>query len=296
MLSFGINQVFLAFAGAILPILSSIPDASPQPRVFSHADGSEPLLGNGVALRIMPLGASITYGVGSSDGNGYRAALRSLLLTSAPRAAAVNMVGSRRSGTMLDNDVEGWSGLRIAQVHDKAVNGSGRPVRSWKPNLVLVNAGTNDAAQGHQIPGAERRMERMLRDVWDASPRATVLLSTLLVNKDPTTDKNARRINEQYARLAARLRDAEKRPVVLVDMQAAGGPGYEDLPDGTHPADEGYAKMARLWHAGVLEASDAGFLQAPEPVEGVPDDGVVSVAEAWPLGCCAWRRRRESRP
>lgn len=50
-------------------------------------------------LRIMPLGASITQGVASSDGNGYRKHLRDQL-----RFAGwdVNMVGSKRDGTMRD--------------------------------------------------------------------------------------------------------------------------------------------------------------------------------------------------
>ncbi|KAL1836385.1 hypothetical protein VTJ49DRAFT_5223 [Mycothermus thermophilus] len=262
MLSFGINNVLLAFAGAVLPLLSASP---------------HPLLGNGIPLRIMPLGASITYGLGSSDWNGYRAALRSLLLTSTPRAAAVNMVGSLHNGTMIDNDVEGWSGFRITQVHEKAMNTSDKAVLYWKPNLVLINAGTNDAAQGYQIPSAGWRMESMMRDIWEASPRATILLSTLLVNKNPTTDKHVLEINEQYVRLATRLREVAGRPVVLVDMHGEDGPGYEDIPDGTHPTDEGYVMMARLWYRGVVEASHAGFLQAPEVVEGVPDDGDVRV-------------------
>ena len=50
-------------------------------------------------LRIMPLGASITQGVGSDDGNGYRKLLRDQL-----RYAGwdVNMVGSKLDGTMRD--------------------------------------------------------------------------------------------------------------------------------------------------------------------------------------------------
>ena len=52
------------------------------------------------ALRIMPLGASITTGLKSSDKNGYRIWIREQL-----RHAGweVNMVGSLKSGTMRDN-------------------------------------------------------------------------------------------------------------------------------------------------------------------------------------------------
>jgi len=66
----------------------------------------------------MPLGASITYGLKSSDGNGYRKHLRDQIVA---YGNDVNMVGSRRNGTMEDNDVEGWPGYIIEQVHDAAL-------------------------------------------------------------------------------------------------------------------------------------------------------------------------------
>lgn len=68
-------------------------------------------------LRILPLGASITYGYTSNDGNGYRKFLRDMIVD---YGNPVNMVGSRRNGTMEDNDVEGWPGDIIDQVHAKA--------------------------------------------------------------------------------------------------------------------------------------------------------------------------------
>jgi hypothetical protein len=51
-------------------------------------------------LRILPLGASITLGTMSSDGNGYRKALRDQLRFDGWN---VNMVGSRTGGTMKDS-------------------------------------------------------------------------------------------------------------------------------------------------------------------------------------------------
>ena len=50
-------------------------------------------------LRVMPLGASITQGIASSDGNGYREWLRSQLRYEGWK---VNMVGSKMDGTMAD--------------------------------------------------------------------------------------------------------------------------------------------------------------------------------------------------
>ncbi|EAQ87690.1 hypothetical protein CHGG_04309 [Chaetomium globosum CBS 148.51] len=223
-------------------------------------------LGNGVPLRIMPLGASITYGTASSDGNGYRAALRNHLVSGPGNK--VNMVGTRQSGSMRDRDVEGWPGFRIAEVRAKAMAPGCVP--HYRPNVVLVNAGTNDATQNFSVDGAGARMEGLVRDLWAASPRAVVVLSTLLVNKNAEAERNVRVINAQYVDLARRLREGERKRLVLVDMHGPDGPTTADLADDTHPNDAGYRKMADIWFKGLVAASDAGWLQAPESVAGVP--------------------------
>ena len=51
----------------------------------------------GTALRILCVGASITFGVGSTDGNGYRRDLRDLLEHA---GSTVHYVGTQSSGNM----------------------------------------------------------------------------------------------------------------------------------------------------------------------------------------------------
>lgn len=73
------------------------PDAFGLPA--AQPDASAPSADK-VLVRAMPLGASITYGYKSTDGNGYRKDLRDKLRKA---GYPVNMVGSRKSGTMKDN-------------------------------------------------------------------------------------------------------------------------------------------------------------------------------------------------
>jgi hypothetical protein len=101
---------------------------------------------NGVHLRILPLGASIVFGQSSSDGNGFRLGLRNQLIFN---GNPVNMVGSVNTGTMADGDCEGWPGYVITQVASKAE----LSIPSM-PNLVLLHAGTNDAAQSTDVQNA----------------------------------------------------------------------------------------------------------------------------------------------
>lgn len=234
------------------------------------ASGAEagPALGNperrhtgyGVPLRIMPLGASITWGLESTDGNGYREAVRQRLVDGGNR---VDMVGSRRHGKMRDNDNEGWPGFVVDEVYAKA----NLSVPRLLPNVVLLNAGTNDCIQNLNVSGAADRLRRLVLGVLSMSPRSTVVLSSLLVNKVAATDRNVLLVNTQYRRLAAELRSAG-HPVVFVDMHGSNGPQLADLADDTHPDDKGYRKMAAIWYSGIADASRAGFLRAPESVPG----------------------------
>ncbi|KAH9885170.1 carbohydrate esterase family 3 protein [Xylariomycetidae sp. FL2044] len=215
--------------------------------------------GNGVPLRIMPLGASITYGLKSTYGNGYRKSLYDQIVKVGNK---VTMVGSHPNGTMQDNASEGWPSYVIDSVRDKA----SEHVPEFKPNLVLINAGTNDCSKNLDIAKAGERMENLMNTVWDGSSKATIILSTLLVNANEKTQERVKDVNGQYQKLANRLQDDHKR-VVLVDMQGPDGPTKDELVDGTHPNDQGYIKMANVWMAGIKTASGKDFLQEPEAVK-----------------------------
>jgi lysophospholipase L1-like esterase len=213
----------------------------------------------------MPVGASITYGTQSTDGNGYRLSLRNRVEASGNK---VNMVGSVKQGSMTDNDVEGWPGFIIDDVHSKATASAPK----LKPNVYLVNVGTNDCVKNVDISNAANRLSSMISDLFKASPQATVILSTLLVNNNTKTEANVLNVNDQYRKLAADLR-AQKQRVVLADMHTVSGPTVSQLVDGTHPNDVGYSEMAAIWYAALVEASDAGFLQKADSITGLPDDG-----------------------
>ncbi|GAB0136629.1 hypothetical protein EsDP_00004924 [Epichloe bromicola] len=212
-----------------------------------------------VPLRLMPLGASITYGVGSSDGNGYREDLYDLLTKS---GYTVDMVGSRKHGTMKDNENEGWPGLRIGQVQAKAE----AAVPSRLPNLFALNAGTNDCVQNFQISSAGQRMSKLLEYLWKASPGSTVILSTLVTNLNGATEARVKDVNNQIRALVSKEAAAGKR-IVLAEMHGSDGPQKGDIgPDGTHPTDAGYDKMAKIWSRSIQTAASKGFLQAPRSV------------------------------
>ena len=201
----------------------------------------------------MPLGGSVTYGVGSSNGNGYRKYLQDLLLTN---GYDVRMVGSRKAGSMHNNDNEGWRGSRLDQIENKAK----RSIATVKPNLFAVNAGSNDCIQKFHLDLFADRMDNVLEYLWQAAPPSTVILSTLLVNADQEVNSRVRRVNSVLRDLVL-SKEAERRRIVLADMNSAEGPKLEDLMDGTHPNDDGYKKMADIWFRAIQEAHARRFFE-----------------------------------
>lgn len=203
----------------------------------------------------MPLGGSVTFGSGSSQGNGYREKLRQLLVDN---GYTVEMVGSRRSGTLSQNHHEGWRGFRIDQIQNKARIS----IPLLRPNIVTINAGSNDCIQRFKIDSIGRRMENLLEMTWDASPRSTIILSTLLANSDESVDAKILETNAHYLDLVKRKADEGKR-IMLVDMHSVSGPSLDDLVDGVHPNDLGYQKMALLWYQGIHDCESRGFIEEP---------------------------------
>ena len=81
----------IAIARLLAPVGALVPLSNNDPIVPDHPQ---------FPLRILPLGASITWGQASTDGNGYREHLRELL---EQRDTTVDMVGTVHSGHMSDN-------------------------------------------------------------------------------------------------------------------------------------------------------------------------------------------------
>ncbi|KAH7025801.1 SGNH hydrolase-type esterase domain-containing protein [Microdochium trichocladiopsis] len=208
-----------------------------------------------VPLRIMPLGASITWGTESEDGNGYRKVLYDSL---EELGFSVDMVGSQQSGDMEDKDNEGHPGWRIAEV-----SGAADATIPEQPNVVLINAGTNDCIQDYDVATAHERMRDLVDKLLAEIPGTTVVLSTLLPNADDVVDGRVAGVNDKFRALVESMGAEDGKRVVLAEMND----GYitrDDLvEDGIHPNRNGYIKMAMIWFEAIVNASKDGVLQTP---------------------------------
>ncbi|KAL6849288.1 hypothetical protein ACO1O0_008824 [Amphichorda felina] len=216
-------------------------------------------------LRIMPLGASIVNGVGSDpDHNGFRGPLRSALRFN---GFPVDMVGFNKDGTIEDNDNEGTPGAIIDETPEHFDRSS-----NFKPNVVVINLGTNDANRDIDIAGGKQRMSDLLAHIWDAPDMAgaCIFLSTLIPSGLDNGIRNGPTLNGYYRELVGELRD--QHCIYLADMDPAEGDAHDwirpDLnDDGIHPNVEGHRKMAYVFWQAILQAYNDGRIQPPVPME-----------------------------
>ncbi|WP_327300392.1 SGNH/GDSL hydrolase family protein [Streptomyces goshikiensis] len=189
----------------------------------------------------MPLGDSITAGGGSSTGGGYRLPLWERL--SEHPEQPIDFVGSARAGSFADPDHEGHSGY--------VIDGLRAHIDDWvaaaQPDIVLLHAGINDVDFGRRQGAPERLIELADRIAADR-PNSVVYVLGLI----PTTDG----LEDQAVTFNASVRSASAAHGYLwVEPPALSA---DELPDGLHPNDKGYVRMAEaLYRAlqGQVEAS-----------------------------------------
>ncbi|KAL1592781.1 hypothetical protein SLS60_011197 [Paraconiothyrium brasiliense] len=238
----------------------------------------------------MPLGASITLGIGdtpSGSENGYRKPLRDELRY---LGYEVNMVGCSATGNgFLDRQHEGHPSLVIQEIHDTWMPCG---IRN-KPNLILINAGTNDAIQGDDrggasyVAGAADRMKSMVDDIWSSGdPDAVIILSTLLPQGDSHHNDYVNTINTGLRSLVT-SKQAAGQHIQLAEMSPTNNNGGAtfymetgDLVDGIHPRHDTYPKMAAIWTAAINRAADKGWFKDPVDNGGSNAGGVCIPAQS----------------
>jgi lysophospholipase L1-like esterase len=202
----------------------------------------------GLKLRILPLGDSITYGIGSTGSNSYRADLYKKLTAA---GAAVDFIGSKRSGNFAQPNHEGWSGYTITQISSMSERSLPK-----KPNVVLLMAGTNDMPRG-DAKGASSKLGTLIDKLVTAVPDSVVLVATLtpLGMAQAAVDTFNREVP-----IVVKSRADNGKKVAVVSFAAV---KKTDLADGVHPNDAGYAKMADAWFKGVEDAAAKGWIKNP---------------------------------
>src|SRR5262249_28728976 len=137
---------------AVLVLATAI--AAPNP-----AAEAAPL---GQAVRIMPLGDSITAGAGSATVSSYRAPLWTMLAGESRHSP--RFVGTQTNGSLPDPANEGHSGYTIDQI-TAGIDGW---LAFGRPDVVLLHLGINDLDRGIDVANAPARLHTLLDRIYAA--------------------------------------------------------------------------------------------------------------------------------
>ncbi len=190
-------------------------------------------------LRVLPLGDSITYGVGAPGG--YRGPLFNQLEAAGYR---VDLVGTQTGNPVAglpELEHEGHSGWQIEQIN--AIT-PGVLTAIDDPDVVLLLIGTNDFSNNNDTINAINRLEDLVLLISDLQPFAKILVANLTERAGPLNAEIQEKFNPFVPGMVDRL-FGEGKEVYFVDLY--GAVPLSDMPDGLHPNLTGYTKMATAW-------------------------------------------------
>ena len=167
----------------------------------------------------------------------------------------IDFVGSQSNGpqSLGDKDHEGHPVYRIDQiaglVDDK--------LATYKPHIILLYIGTNDAVQSHDITNAPHRLQLLIEQIFHDLPSVHLLVGKLGPATNDKINANIQKINAAIPSIVS-FEQGQGHNIKLVDMSKV--LTKNDLVDGIHPKPEGYDKMADKWATAIQP-----LLNTPNP-------------------------------
>jgi lysophospholipase L1-like esterase len=197
-------------------------------------------------IKVMPLGDSITYGVGSQTLNSYRIDLQNRLKAA---GMTVDFVGSQKHGSpsTADLDHEGHSGWTIAGIAAQ-VDGW---LATYQPDAVLLHIGTNDLRTDAGTVGATARLSSLINQITAARPGAEVFVAKIIGNRSHIAQQER---TDAYNAAIPGIVAATGSKVHLVDQSTVRD---LDIRDNHHPNDFGFAKMSWNWYQAMQKVYNA---------------------------------------
>ena len=209
-------------------------------------------------IKIMPLGDSITRGIGSSNMNGYRKPLKTMLDTeTGTYGFSYDFVGSLSDGDFGDTEHEGHAGYSSDQLRaeiDTYLANAGNP------DIVILHLGTNDIYDGRDIDSTVADIEAAIEKIGNS---ATFLLCSVIPRGDDATlDDNTTVLNERMKIMYYnKLNEGyDLYYVGLNEMFKNQSDWNSDTyytSDRVHPNDTGYNLMAQTIFNVIMNAINA---------------------------------------
>jgi hypothetical protein len=224
-----------------------------EPVVFA------PCPSDGSPCRIMPLGDSITFGIGArtplTDQGGYR---MELFRRARADGHALTFVGREANGPMTVANQpfppghEGYPGATINDGNNQLANRVDAAVAAANPDIVLLMIGTNDVNGNINNPPDDLR--NLINQITNDAPDALLVVAQIVPTRTAGTNTRVQAYNATLANLVRESAAAGKH-VTGVDMFSAfvADPNFATalLNDNLHPNDAGFVVMAQTWYAAI---------------------------------------------
>ncbi|MFQ5627796.1 MAG: GDSL-type esterase/lipase family protein [bacterium] len=216
--------------------------------------------------KIMPLGNSITKGVGSTGNNtGYRKPLYNQLKTS----YSINFVGTLEDGSGFDADHEGHPGWKSSQI----LSNISTWLNNHNPDMILFHIGTNDISASRSTQDIINDIDATLSQIWSYDSNIRVFLCSIIPRKD-SKDANVVSLNSQIQNLVNQRKGSN--PINHIDQYSviANVSNWQStlMSDYLHPNDSGYQKMANAFFDNLIN-----YLTPVTPVELVSFSGFANI-------------------
>lgn len=236
-------------------------EAPPVGETPAEPTAFNPCPTDGSACRIMPLGDSITDGIGSGNPDGgYRV---ELLRQAINDGHSITFVGRQVNGpTNVDGQPfprshEGYPGATIATGMNQLANRVEAALTANPPDIVLLHIGTNDIYQGMPA-NLPAQLGDLLDQITAGAPDALVVVAQITPVAEagaPFTFPN-NGVDEYNAAVAGVVQQRAEagQHLLLVDMNAALRASQDFvslLAEGLHPNNAGYAIMASTWYDAI---------------------------------------------
>lgn len=217
-----------------------------------------PIMDTSQHFRVMAMGDSITAGSNSTSGFGYRALLLNHIKVTGnyPNVVFVGSVNST-SGTH-----EGHPGWTISTM----INHVDNWMAAHDPDLVYLQAGTNDVGAGATPPEIADRMQVLLIKILAHSTTVRVIVGDLMIpNNSIAMDRQSVAAQRYNALLPQVVANAGPRVSLARMSRAVAG---LLLSDKVHPNNVGYERMAWVWWrcTGPLLSEDGIIPIARDPM------------------------------
>jgi lysophospholipase L1-like esterase len=197
----------------------------------------------------MPLGNSITRGVGSTDNAGYRNDLAQMLDN---EGILYNFVGSQQDGAGFDNDHEGHDGRTADWILERI----GDYLNNNNPEIVVLHIGTNDITAGQSPEGIRGEIDAILTTIFNFDPGIKIVFSQLIPRTDGQ-NSNSSQLNV-LLQILFHLKRTEGYKIFFAPMNDVFlcNPNWaaDWMADAKHPNDAGYNVMAGVFFNLIMNA------------------------------------------